>query len=198
MAALTWTEFCKQYAKGHGLTYGQSLTEAGPAWKVYVKSMQAAGNFNKKKGVSKDDSTTSGTDSSGDEQEKPEKVKPLSTAKKLPNPIPKAKRTGVPRSGWSTMGDDNDDFYEEVTTIVRKKRMRDESTGPPHRKVARERKRPKKDPKPPAAFSKEADEMIKKFPPKEKEPAEMEVGQATQEEEEPVRFGKDGHRGGDF
>lgn len=37
--SLSWKQFCKKYQAEHGLTYGQSLTQAGPAWQSYKSNM---------------------------------------------------------------------------------------------------------------------------------------------------------------
>ena len=51
---LNWTDFCKQYKNKHGLTYGQSLTQAGPAWRAYTAAMKEAGEIPEKKKRSHD------------------------------------------------------------------------------------------------------------------------------------------------
>lgn len=95
---LTWAQFTKQYASKHGLTYGQALVQAGPAWSSYKSTIE--------------------------KQPKNESTSSESVPKKIRHRPKEPKQKKKQQDG--NQNDDDGDFDEIITTIQKRKRRREE------------------------------------------------------------------------
>ncbi len=143
--SITWSAFTKKYAKQHGLTYGQALSQAGAAWKSYLEQ-------------------------AGRPAPKPSIVKPKAAHEALGDPkkVVKGKRAKKEAQVEKVEKVEKVDPYDEettTTTIVVKKRKALEQKTPEEAKKKKPRKQASPKKSAPMLVEDQLTELIKSNPP---------------------------------
>lgn len=156
-ADVPWATFVKQYSSQHGLTYGQGLSQAGPAWRAYKVStgnpVKPRPPPKKKEPIADTNQPINGS-TGATEVKAPKKRKP-----RVKKETPEEARLTHTQSAY----DLDDEIIEETTTVVKKRKRADV----PHKTVALEKKKVKKAPAAalPLVVTEQVGGFITNFPP---------------------------------